>query len=224
MFLEIFGHQLTHFLGRFAVLICFLVPIVTAIELDCTYSQAGSSDYVGSIYICLVTNLQVNISTEVIEDVTGTHETELSNDNVQGLYIYTSPKLMFLPKGIESFFTKLETIAIKDSGLSAIRQSDLEPFPNLLKLWIIRSKLTALDSGLFKYNPNLQAIYFNGNEISTISADLFDPIGDLEKAYFSSNVCINKDGKNREAVKEIKQEIIEKCQIPIVQSTTVSSD
>lgn len=197
-----------------------MAPIVTAIELDCTYSQAGSSDYVGSVYICLVTNLQVNISTEVIEDVTGTHESELSNDNVQGLYIYTSPNLAFLPKGIESFFTKLETIAIKDSGLVAIRQTDLEPFPNLLKLWVIRSKLTALDSGLFKFNPLLQAVYFNGNQLATISADIFDPISDLEKAYFSGNVCINKDGKDRDSVKEIKQEIIEKCQIPVVQSTT----
>lgn len=176
------------------------------------------------MYICLATNLQVNISTEVIEDVTGTHENELSNENVQGLHIYTSPNLMFLPKGIDSFFTKLDTIAIKDSGLVAIRQSDLEPFPNLLKLWVVRSKLTALDSGLFKYNPKLQAVYFNGNQINTISADLFDPIGDLEKAYFSSNVCINTDGKNRDAVKEIKQEIIQNCQIQIVQSTTASGD
>lgn len=91
-------------------------------------------------------------------------------------------------------------------------QDDLKGFPQLKELFIKNNRLTALHSGLFDYNPKLKFISFSTNYLRSIPADIIDPIEDLDELRFAYNVCVSRNGKGDNAIKEVLADILEKCQ------------
>lgn len=164
------------------------------------------------VYYCTATGLEVNSPITIVDGVEGTHENDKTNDDVKMLYMFSSPNMMFMPKGIEIYFGHLERLGITNTGLVAITQNDLKPFPNLLVLYLSGNKLTSLNSGLFNFNQKLKYIDFDDNKLNSIAADIFDPILELEAIKLKGNVCISRQGLNQSGVSTVKREIIDLCQ------------
>lgn len=99
-----------------------------------------------------------------------------------------------------------------DSTLKALTQEDLKGFPQLKELFIKNNRLTSLPSGLFDYNPNLKFISFSTNFLRSIPADIIDPIEDLDELRFAYNVCVSRNGKGANAIKEVLADVLDKCQ------------
>lgn len=164
------------------------------------------------VYYCTASGLEVNSSITIVDGISGLHEEDKTNDDVKMLYMFSSPNLMFMPKDIENYFGNLERLGVTNTGLVSIKQSDLKPFTNLLVLYMSGNKLASLDSGLFNFNQKLKYIDFDDNKLNHIAADIFKPIMDLEAVSLKGNVCISREGLNREAVRTVEREIIDLCQ------------
>lgn len=189
-------------------------PVVPSVKINCDFymSTGKAHTALDKVYYCTATGLEVNSPITIVDGVEGTHEHDKTNDDVKMLYMFSSPNMMFMPKGIEICFGHLERLGITNTGLVAITQNDLKPFPNLLVLYLSGNKLVSLDSGLFSFNPKVKYIDFDDNKLSSIAADIFDTISDLEAVKLKGNVCISRDGLNRSSVSTVKREIIDLCQ------------
>lgn len=143
-------------------------------------------------YTCNVQN-DLNIATledAVITSVTGSHMNGRTNNDVDSIYIkYKNVK--HFPKNLEKIFKNLRIISITNSNLMTIYQSDLKPFPELVRLILSNNNIEALEEGLFDFNTQLEMIYISSNQISKIHPNVFDHLTKLEFLELSENVCIN---------------------------------
>lgn len=171
---------------------------VKAIEFRCVFTINVPATGYEERYSCIPTVINRTESSS-LENVTGNHLPEKSNDDVQGLWISTQ-KLPFLPGGIADFFKNLDALTIQVSSLMSISANDLRPFPRLVILYLHQNKLTSLDGDLFKYTPQLKYVYLHYNQILHIGHDLVTNLNSLTRLFFQQNICIDRYAETRSAV------------------------
>lgn len=193
------------------ITLALLIPLAASFTANCVF-ESGSWVYAGSVYYCQLIGIKVETPDTWITGVDGTHYDGKSNNDVDAISIEYSPNCLFMPKGIEKFFSNVKALALTDSGLKAITADDLRPFPKLIDLQLYRNQLTTVGPGLLANNPKLINVYFHENRIRSISADLFDPIENLRHASFSENICINAEASTPEEFVALGKEVLEKCQ------------
>jgi len=149
--------------------------------------------YLGTVYRCDVPN-SVNITSldaVQVDDISGTHVAGYNNDNVEAFDISKRGPIHYFPHGINKFFTNIKGIAIRETGLKEIHQSDLKDFPKLVELWLYFSDLEILEENLFEFNPNLNLIELSSNKIKHIDPKVFDNLIKLKTLNLVSNKCID---------------------------------
>lgn len=182
------------------------------VRVSCTYRKSNWNGAVtGENYQCFVDDLRVEKDTERADSVGGKHSPGKTHGDVRSIFIEKS-QAHYWPKGVEKFFRNIEGITVQDSTLKALTQEDLKGFSQLKELFIKNNKLTTLHSGLFDFNPKLKFISFSTNYLRSIPADLIDPIEDLDELRFAYNVCVSRNGKGSNAIKEVLGDVLEKCQ------------
>lgn len=192
-----------------------MLPLAVSMRLNCTYKFGSWNNIEGETYFCKSVNVSVKTPNSTIDEVEGDHAENKSFDDVKGVDLHSCMKRChFVPHGIGKYFKNVEVLKIKYAGLRAITKEDLKQFPNLKGLQLQYNKIKTLESGLFQYNPKLQYIGVSNNSISTISSDIFDNLDDLEEAFFGANECDLKSATNKDEVKDLQEEILEKCQPP----------
>lgn len=169
---------------------------VEAIEFNCIFHTANFSE-IGLRYECEA--MVIHSGSTSLERVTGVHRPEMTNDDVESLYI-RNQNLPFVPEKIDDFFGNLELLWIHFSSLTSISAEDLRPFPRLLWLMLMGNQIISLDGNLFTHTPNLQSVSFNWNQIQHIGHDLFTNLNNLVRSAFNGNVCIDQGASNREEV------------------------
>jgi len=142
----------------------------------------------------------------IIENITGPHLSEKSNDNVIAFQVYTATAYYCL-KGVEKYFKNLKAFCYQQCHLKEIHQEDLKPFTNIVDLYLNNNDLEVIEEGLLDYNTELILVYLVNNKITQIHADVFDHLGKLTHLYLSSNICINKDVTDSTATKALIEQI-----------------
>lgn len=117
----------------------------------------------------------------------------------------------YIPKNLDEFFPNLKCINWYNSDLTSISSDDLKPFPDLVRLGVWLNNLESLDGDLFKYTPKLKIIDFEENHIRHVGHGLLSGLHELEEIYFWNNICIDDDAFDSESVRQLEQELMEKC-------------
>lgn len=156
---------------------------VCGVRIECSYVES-------ELYGCGVQNVKIFNGQRIkIDSAVGTHDDYKSNDDVEEIWIRSSPNLSLFPTNLEKVFKNLISISIYDSKLQQITQSDLKPFVNLKILQLHYNELKLLPENLFRFNPKLEEIYLNSNQISHIDPNVFDGLANLKKLNLDGNKC-----------------------------------
>ena len=176
----------------------------TSTLIDCNY-YADDYYLFGYNYRCTVDNDPNIISKEsaVINEVTGSHQTSKSHNDVLGIYA-SDKTIHFFPKGLEKTFKNIKLIDITICQLKEIHQADLKPFPNLVHLSLSYNEIEVIEEGLFDYNPNLEVVGFYERKLVHIDPNVFDNLNKLRSFWFSLVPCVGLDVEDsKEDVKKL---------------------
>lgn len=179
----------------FTIVLCLFTEVlfscsVEAVQFECSFQILKPWITPGDRYTCNATVINSG-SSSFLESVTGNHQTEKSNDDVQFLRIYNQV-MKFVPEGIADFFKNVDALQIMLSSLMSISANDLRQFPRLLHLDLSYNRLTSIDGDLFIYTPNLQYVEFDFNRIEHIGQDLVTNLNNLTYLRFDGNICISQ--------------------------------
>lgn len=132
-----------------------------------------------------------NSTVDIIYRPLTSHASEKSNDDVTELFI-NKKKLYFMPKNFGEIFKNLKYLAVWDSKLMEVSQSDLKQYPNLVYLCLRFNNVEYLDQDLFKFNPKLEYVRLFGNKIQEIHSTAFDGLTSLKTLNLERNICVDK--------------------------------
>lgn len=125
-----------------------------------------------------------------------------------------------MPQGMIDAFPNIRVFQIEDSRLIKISQSDLEPFTDLIELYLNGNNLVSLDGNLFEENWKLKRIHFGNNKLRFIPDNLLDPLVNLEDVMFNDNVCVNKKAVGKIQINGVVWDFIQNCQPKVVSCET----
>lgn len=174
---------------------------------------------------CVVEKISITSWNKTETTVNGHSGNYYQQFNVRTLWIESTQKsaLDFWPKGIEKVFPELEVIAIINSNLSSIIQSDLKDFSKLKEIYLSKNLIDSVDSNLFEFNPELRIIDFNDNKLKFVGQDILKPLKKLEKVSFRRNVCFSRGSETLAELKELKAEMNLKCSSPTMRVSPPST-
>lgn len=159
-------------------------------HLRCTFKSVNFWE-IGQLYGCTGTFAADSISASgYIIEVTGSHESGKTNDDVRGL-LMKNQQSPFIPKGIAQFFPNLEAFWSENCGFTRISKKDFEPFRKLKQVHFYMNKIETLDADLFLANPMIQHISFARNPLKHVDLGTFDGLKDLRSLYLHDAGCIN---------------------------------
>ncbi|KAG4077129.1 hypothetical protein HA402_016116 [Bradysia odoriphaga] len=200
------------------VTIFFFVSVISsttlAFELTCRYKTETNWWAINNVYFC---DLKYGVETlqpkEVITTVNGCHLHDKSNSDVVG-FRASNKQLEYFPKGLPNHFDaeKIEFIAVWETGLKEIHQSDLQPFTKLRILSLWANDFEVIERDLLKFNPRIEYIGLGKNKIKFIDGNVFGHLNALHSLHIDSNKCISREvAGDRGAVLDLLKEIQEKC-------------
>lgn len=184
-----------------------LLTLGSAIKLNCDYKSVHSI-----VSSCEVSAIEVKSRDEKISGVSGTLPGVLNYGSIKTFKVVDSPKLEFIPSGIEDFFPNLEEFVVSETGLAAVHVDDLKKFPKLKRLDLSYNQLTALTSNLFEFNKNLEEIDLRGNNLTYIGSDLYINLPNLKQMDLTDNACINALAENSIELRKLADKISDSCQ------------
>lgn len=188
------------------------VIFLSNLQLNCYFkikSLCFSWDYG---YACQVSSVNcTSLHDCEVMSVTGKHEYGKSNHDV--VYFYSNDKdFICFPKNLEVFFKNLDKISFSSTNISAITNSDLQPFGNRLKvLYFYYNKVEVIPADLFVNTRNLEEIYLQDNQIKHVEKGAFDKLHNLSTLYFKNNPCNSGVATNRSDVLNLVIQIESKC-------------
>lgn len=176
-----------------ALFLLFSLHFSSSIPVECNFIYGNWGVVIKEkIYYCDVVSNSFNINSRdaVIDSVSGHHSTGFNDDKVRSFRVVTNT-IHYFPRGIDKVFKNLRGIGIAYAHLKEIHKEDLQPFPNIVDLWLDNNDLQYIEDGLFAYNRNLQAIHLHMNKISQISPNVFDHLTSLNYLDLINNNCIS---------------------------------
>ena len=204
------------------------------IEIECRFELNINNE----LYTCFVENGSKTIikANDRIKSIKGVHAPEYSDYDVKMLIFRGTLDIEVIPKQLNMFFVRLESLKIDDCGLKEISRRDLIGFKDLKSLSLRNNPLKSLPDDLF-YNMNeLHTIAFDHCTLETLSSKLFDPldIGKLKFVSFRGNPTIDvayipgikiRPGKY-EALEDLMKTIDVNCKKPlkVEQKTEVNKE
>jgi len=95
--------------------------------------------------------------------------------------------VLFLPTNLAELFPQLQRLSVRNSRLTAIDKSDLIGLGNLLEIAITGNNLTSLPGDLFSELLQLQTIDISDNGIAELPIGIFTPLSELRRLNISNN-------------------------------------
>lgn len=175
--------------------------------LDCRFFTANF-EFVGNVYSC---DAQIigNVATR-IAFVSGTHEANRTNSNVQRLNV-ENQRMTWLAYNINQFLPNLTSLRVVNSRLINIEAADIRPFVNLQVLDLSGNDLWYIDANLFERNLILRSINFANNEVRQIERNAFSRLLQLQWLSFSGNYCSTRFANTRPAVLQMIPQLETEC-------------
>ncbi|KAG5674068.1 hypothetical protein PVAND_004056 [Polypedilum vanderplanki] len=175
----------------FAFVILNNFNYLSSFTINCKYRE-NSLDIIHKVYQCDTTNIPLTSGNRVT-NITGTHLSLKSNNDVDSIYIQGNWTLNFIPRGFSNFFQNIKAFDIYFTVLTALHGDEFDEFPNLEFLSFWQSNLTTISSRLFENIPHMVLINFGLTSLRHVGHDLFAPldISKLRRVNFYNNICIN---------------------------------
>lgn len=212
LFLKRLGFHLKYLLV--AVIAVFAAD---AVQFDCNF-QFFPMAVVGRVYSCQASVVLSGSSN--LENVTGVHQSEYTNDDVEFLFPFQQ-NMTFIPQRIVNFFKNLKALDWS-TGLLSISAEDLRPFPQLEYLALDWNGFTTLDGDLFSFTPLLKLLDLDWNRIQHIGHDLLTNLENLQQLYLRENYCIDSQATNRAAVVSLIAWMSTRCP-PLITTTDATT-
>lgn len=123
------------------------------VNRECDFNDVHTYIIIGKVYRCEITkNLSITtVECADIEDVSGTHMINKTNDDVM-VFHAAEKNIQYFPKGLEKFFKNLQIIYMPYNKIKEINQAHIESFPTLKYLEMSHSNVEVLEDGLFDHN------------------------------------------------------------------------
>jgi len=207
-------HKFIIFHFRLATLLILTAISVgaTAVKYQCSFTEKKIWFANDTFYDCDVTSAPIErMNQKCIESISGDHLNGYTNENVRSVGIY-GVKTMYMPRGLENFFSDLILIDIYQVGLSEIHQEDMQPFHNLRFLSLSGNKLKHLEDNLFINNPKLEVILLFKNQIKSVGT-VFRNLINLRWVSFDNNECFSGSEKNKIQIGNLIRSIYETCEL-----------
>jgi hypothetical protein len=180
------------------VVIIGYATVVTGVTVNCNF-VSGSYIGIGNVYMCSATNIPQS-SNHMVTSVIGTHDSDMTDEDVQMVYIDGNYGLSFVPRRFTSFFPNLIGFYLYAMDFDTLNGDELEEFGEKL-VWfgVFGSNLKTISSQLFDSTPNMAYVDFYYNKIQRVGRDLFTAVNvtQLGVLFFSSNICINRSAYNQ---------------------------
>lgn len=187
-------------------LIILAVLSVSSIKISCDYAAVN---YI--ISECTVRRLEVKEPNETVTSISGTLSSVIDYENITTFKVESSPRLEYLPAGIEKFFPNLRKIEVSETGLKVLTQDNLKSFPKLKSLVVRENQLEYLDTNVFEFNDVIEEIDLSGNKLNHLPANSLRVLKNLRKLDLANNVCINETAHNVKELRNLKTKLSEKC-------------
>jgi Leucine rich repeat len=188
------------------VFACTLIWDATPVRIDCSYVEVD--DVIAG---CFTTNVEVKFENETITSVSGTLSRVIDYANIKIFKVEASPKLEYIPSGVEKFFPKLEQVIIKQTALRALKEENLKNLHHLRILELSENKLDHLEEKVFKNNKNIEMIDLSRNSFKSIDVSGFKFTPRLRKLDFSDNDCIQGKAETPSEVEHLLEQLIDAC-------------
>lgn len=204
---------------RFRVLLILdtvFVLLVASIRLDCIYNYSLYNSYT------CVANVRFDDGDERnVSQVSQNHIDGLSNEKVKALQI-DHQGLLHMPRGVEQFYSNLQTLRIFYTLISEISSEDLK-LSQLEMLAVHDTLIRTLSGDLFQHTPKLSVINFSNSRISHIGLNVLRSMYKFKSVYLKNNVCVNVKAENdMEAVAEIINTLAIDCP-PLITTSIAAS-
>lgn len=192
------------------VLMVIFVSSSEGIVFNCRFTNI-SWNYLPLTYTCEVRVEEVSGNDTALLDVRGTHLSDRTDYDVQGLAVFNHYSYTKIPSGIDGFFPNLTALQFWGGGFTSLSAEDLKPFPNLLLFVVGWNKLVTVNGDLFRYTPQLRTVDFSGNRIETVGIYVLAELTDLKSVDFTSNSCIHNKAVGRTEIEILKTDLVLRC-------------
>lgn len=169
-------------------------------------------------YTCDVQSYKFASSDDLmVVNVSGTHLTRQSNDDVKYFYSNSVRPLNFFPRHIGKFFKNLRKIYIGGTNISTLSKDDLQFLSDDFRILAIHhAKIRWLEADVFDYTPNLEKVYLRNNQIQYVEKGTLNRLMKLNSLDLQYNHCGQDFASNRSAVLEFITRIEANCtEIPV---------
>ncbi|CAG9810977.1 unnamed protein product [Chironomus riparius] len=154
----------------------FIISPSSAYTVQCSFRTQGFHWITDQFYICRdEKSIVYTREDRYVDDVSGTHLTGMTNDQVTGFYTLNT-RFHYVPKHAEKFFKNLRVLAVEDSRLIELRREDLMPYPNVEYLYFSGNLIEVLEKDLLIGNPRIKGIAMERNHFRFIHSKIFDGI------------------------------------------------
>ncbi|KAG5668292.1 hypothetical protein PVAND_016239 [Polypedilum vanderplanki] len=179
-----------------------------------SYYYETNLNAIGKVYRCRTTNFPTS-SGIFVTKITGQHESEKNNNDVEAIGIDGNYTLSFVPRNFSFFFPFLRAMTIWYSSIEILYGDEFDEFDYFDYISIQHSYLKTISSRLFESSPQMVHVWFANNMIERVGYDLFTPldISLLEFVGFGNNACINQDitDGNQTAITSLINELQQNC-------------
>lgn len=134
-----------------------------------------------------------------------------TNLNVTRLTIFEQ-NMSYFPSGFEKFLPNLIAIWIARSKLISIASTDLRPFPNLVEAQFPFNVIETVPGDLFSMNTKVLYVHFGWNKVSKVGKNLLQPLTSVYYAMFGSNVCVDSEALNTAQIPVLQDLLNKNCQ------------
>jgi hypothetical protein len=193
----------------------FTYPIPSTQPLNCVFTNDGNTN----TYDCISTNTTIKTEGSGFNSLDGSHTSNHSNYDVNGLKI-SSQVCHFFPADLTRFMPRLKKLEITYSGLLEFDEFDTNGMHELQYLNLKGNRITELGYRLFRNNPDLVSIDLSDNFIKAVADDLLVNFDHMRFIDFSNNLCV-KNAPANDNLREWDRELRRNCN-PVDQYVGVS--
>lgn len=180
-------------------------PVPSSQSLNCVFH----SDPQTNTYDCVSTNTTVKTSGAGYNGIFGSHVSNKSNFDVNGLRI-TSQMCRFVPRDLGDLIPSLKKLEISYSGLLAIDYFDTYKMPNLQYLNLKGNRLVEISALVFRKTPELIFIDVSDNFIKFVAPTALDDLIGLKYIDFGNNLCV-ENSHPTDNIREWERELRRNC-------------
>jgi hypothetical protein len=157
--------------------------------MNCIFEDLGWP-IVGTVYTCTgileITGDERNLTT-----VAGNHTNGRNDSDVSGLSVHDQ-LLNGIPQNIHEFFPHITALSFSASSIRFLTRSDLENFPNLEYLNLLKNQIWSIDGDVFVVTPLLRYLNLSSNLLRNLGPNVFDSLMNLRILSLLDNACIDR--------------------------------